>query len=309
MKKTLFSIVIPIYFNEKNIPLTYPRLTKLAENISKSNFEFIFIDDGSQDKSLQELIKLKKKDRRIKIIKLTRNFGSFNAILAGLKYTKGDCVGVISADLQDPPELFIRMFNLWKKGAKTIMAVRSDRDDPYLSKLASNLYYWLLRKYAIPAMPKGGFDFVLIDKQVVESIRKIEEKNTSLMALIAWLGFNREIVYYVRKKREIGTSKWNFSKKFKLFVDSFTAFSYMPIRMITIVGFIIALLSFLYALLVIYLKFFHKTDVQGWTSLTVIVLFLSGFQLAALGIIGEYLWRNFDESRKRPNYVIDKIFN
>ena len=296
MKKIKFSIIVPIYFNEKNIPETYPRLSNLEKTIPDIDLELIFVDDGSKDNSLEALLKIQKKDLRVKIIKLTRNFGSFNAILAGLKYTKGDCIGVISADLQDPPELFKKMVDLWRHGKKTIMAVRSDRQDPLFSKIFADIYYWLLRKYAIPTMPKGGFDFVVIDRQVVETIKSIDEKNTSVMALIAWLGFDRAIVPYVRARREIGISRWSFSKKMKLFIDSFTAFSYSPIRFITIAGFVIAFISFLYGLFVIYLRIFHQTMVQGWTSLTVIILFVSGFQLVALGIIGEYLWRNFDES-------------
>lgn len=307
MSKTLFSIVVPIYFNEKNIPVTYPRLKKLEKSIENVELELIFVDDGSKDNSYEELLKIKKQDPSVKIVKLARNFGSFNAILAGLALATGDCVGIISADLQDPPELFKDMIEEWRNEKKVVMAVRKDRHDPWLSKTLSNMFYKLLRKYAIPTMPEGGFDFVLLDKQVVPILNSINEKNSSVMAVIAWLGFDSTQIPYTRKQREIGESKWTFSKKFKLFVDMFTSYSYFPIRLISMLGIIIAFASFIYAAILIYLRIFNNIQVEGWTTLTVIVLFMSSFQLIALGIIGEYLWRNFDEAKKRPNYIVEEV--
>lgn len=304
--KTKFSIVIPVYFNELNLPFTYDRLNNLSKTISDADFEFIFVDDGSLDQSFQKLFDLNTKDKRVKIVKLSKNFGSFNAITAGLNYCTGDCIGIISADLQDPPELFEQMYNAWRSGKKIVMAVRKKRDDPLTSRIFAHIFYFFLYRFALPEMPKGGFDFVLIDKSIKNILNRMPEKNTSIMALIAWMGFEPEKIYYSRQKREIGKSRWNLSKKIKLFVDIFTSFSYSPIRAISSIGIFIATLSFFYAIFLIYQKFIHNINVEGWTSLIVIVLLFSGFQMIALGIIGEYLWRSLDQSKKRPQFIVDQ---
>jgi glycosyltransferase involved in cell wall biosynthesis len=303
-----FSIVIPIYFNELNIPHTVPRLQKLQEIIPNYDFEFIFVDDGSKDSSLKCLIKEKEKDNRIKIIKLSRNFGSMSAIQAGLTFATGDCVGIISADLQDPPELFAEMISKWESGKKIVMATRSDREESFSQKLFSNTYYYLMKKFALQDYPSGGFDFVLIDKQVVSELNHIHEKNTNIMSLIFWLGHDRETIPYVRQERRLGKSRWTLSKKIKLFIDSFVSFSYAPIRFMSFIGVITAFLSFLYGIFAIINAVSGAIPLQGWTSIIAIVTFLLGIIMIMLGIIGEYLWRILDESRKRPSYVIDEVY-
>ena len=308
MKNIKLSIVVPVYFNEKNLPVTYPRLAALESSIPDITLELVFVDDGSKDGSFAVLREIQKKDARVKVVKLTRNFGSFNAILAGLHHATGDCVGVISADLQDPPELFGEMIEYWRKGVKTVLAVRKDRQDPWPAVLYSKVFYTFIRKLALPSMPKGGFDFVLLDRKVVHVLTQINEKNTSIMALIIWLGFEWKEILYSRKAREIGASRWNASKRIKLCIDALTSFSYVPILTITVTGVLVALASFIYAIYIMYLRFVNGIHVEGWASLVVIVLFMSGFQLISLGVIGEYLWRTFDESRKRPPYVIDEVF-
>ena len=302
-----FSIIVPIYFNELNIPHLIPRLKKLQETLSGYTLEFIFVDDGSQDNSFQLLVEEQKKDKRIKLIKLSRNFGSMAAIQAGLHYAKGDCVGIIAADLQDPPELFLEMIKKWESGRKVVMALREKREDSVLQNFFSDTYYRLLKKFAIDDYPEGGFDQVLIDQQIVDELKRISEKNTNIMSLIFWLGYDRESVSYTRQKREIGTSKWTVTKKMKLFIDTFVNFSYMPIRVISLVGLLTALVSFSYGLLVIILGYFDKIEVPGWTIIVVILTMLLGLIMVMLGIIGEYLWRILDESRKRPSYVVDKV--
>jgi len=305
MKK--FSIVVPIYFNAENIPYTVPRLQKLEDIITSYQFEFVFVDDGSKDDSYNLLLEEQKKDGRIKIIKLSKNFGSMAAIQAGLAYATGDCVGVITADLQDPPEIFLEMIQKWKEGSKVVMARRSDREESFFQKLFSNTYYMLLEKFALPDYPSGGFDFVLIDKQIVQEIKAISEKNTNIFSLIFWLGHKQSIVSYVRKKREHGKSRWTLSKKIKLFTDSFIGFSYAPIRAMSCFGFIVAVLSFAYGIIVITDAISGKIDIRGWSSMITIVSFLLGIIIVMLGIIGEYLWRILDEARKRPTYIIDEI--
>jgi len=283
------------------------RFAALQKNIPDYELEFIFVDDGSKDNSFQVLTSAQQNDSRIKVIKLSKNFGSMSALQAGLKYVTGDCAGIISADLQDPPELFAEMLNKWENGSKVVMAQRESREDKGLQKLCSNGYYYLLRKFGLPGYPTGGFDFVLIDKQVVNELNTISEKNTNIMSLIYWLGHSRDAVSYVRQKREHGTSKWTLSKKLKLFIDSFVSFSYIPIRLISIIGLITAMLSFGLGCYVLFLWFFSDITVQGWATLVALITMLLGFIMVMLGIIGEYLWRILDECRKRPSFVIDQV--
>ena len=293
----------------RKIPHTVPALIDFAKKIEKEfETEFVFVDDGSGDNSFNLLIEEQKKDDRIKIVKLSRNFGSMLAIQAGLANSTGDCVGIIATDLQDPVELFIDMLEAWKNGKKVILATRKDREEGVLQKLFSNIYYKLMRKFAIPDYPLGGFDFLLIDRQVVEEINMIHEKNTNIMSLIFWLGHDREYFPYIRKEREHGRSKWTLSKKVKLFVDFFVVFSYAPIRFMTVFGFFIALFSFIYGIFIIVNYFMGNVSITGWASTLLVISFFSGVIMIMLGVIGEYLWRILDETRKRPGYVIDQVY-
>ncbi|OBZ13443.1 glycosyltransferase family 2 protein [Bacillus sp. FJAT-26390] len=307
--KKRFSIVVPIYYNELNIPYTIPRLKKLQDLISEYEMEFIFVDDGSKDKSLELLIAAAKEDSRIKVLKLSKNFGSMSAIQAGLRYATGDCVGIISADLQDPPELFADMIRSWESGNKVILATRKGREESFSQRLFSNSYYFLMRRFALKDYPNGGFDFVLLDNQVVGELNLINEKNTNIMSLIYWLGYSQESIAYVRQERVLGKSRWTLSKKIKLVIDSFVSFSYTPIRLMSSVGIFTALLSFLYGLFVVYNAVFGTIALQGWSTIIALITFLLGLIMVMLGIIGEYLWRILDESRKRPAYIIDEIYN
>jgi len=307
MKK--ISIIIPIYFNEENLPETIPRLLGLKEKLHDYDLELIFVDDGSKDKSLEILLEHKKKYHSIiKIIKLSRNFGSMAAIQAGLKLSSGDCVGVISADLQDEPELFVDMIKHWEKGTKAVFAVRKDRKDSSQSKISSRIYYHLIRKYALPDFPTGGFDFFLIDKQVVNELNKIQEKNTNVMNLLFWLGYDYVTIPYVRQKRKKGKSRWTLSKKIKLVIDSFIGFSYFPIKLLPSLGIIFAIGSFIYGGYIFYQWAVGNVEIEGWTTLIILVSFIGGIQMIMLGILGEYLWRTLDETRKRPHYVIDRVY-
>lgn len=303
-----FSIVVPIYYNSLNIPYTVPRLQKLQEILPNAELEFVFVDDGSKDNSFELLLKEKQKDDRITLVKLSKNFGSMAAIQAGLTYATGDCVGIISADLQDPPELFVDMIEKWKIGKKIVMATRSDREESFSQKLFSNTYYYLMDKFAIKNYPNGGFDFVLIDRQVVKELNQIHEKNTNIMSLIFWLGHDQDTIPYVRQERKIGKSRWTLSKKIKLFIDSFVSFSYVPIRFMSMIGIITAILSISYGFFIIIAALFGGFKVEGWATIVSIITFLLGLIMVMLGIIGEYLWRILDETRNRPSYVIDEIY-
>ena len=305
-----FSIIIPVYYNELNLPETVPQLLRLQDKLPDYNFELIFVDDGSNDHSLDILLDFQSNHADIiKIAKLTRNFGSMAAIQAGFTVATGDCVGMISADLQDPPELFFEMLEYWEKGTKAVFAIRQDREESFLSKFFSNTYYSLVRKFAIPDYPDGGFDFFLVDRQIIEELKQIREKNTNIMTLIHWLGFRPIMIPYIRRQREKGKSRWTLSKKIKLFVDTFVAFSFFPIRTLSIIGFMVAIGSFFYGMFILFYWLFFGIPVQGYVPTMLILTFTSGIQMTMLGILGEYLWRTLDEVRRRPPFVIDEIYN
>ena len=304
MKK--LSIVIPVYNNELNLRSLYEKLSKEVLNKNNIKYEIIFVDDGSEDSSYNELLKLREKDKNIKIIKFTRNFGAYTAIFAGLKYADGNCMLIIPADLQTPPKLILEMYSWWEKDYKIVLAVRDDREEGKIQSFFSNTYWKLAKKYALKNTPEKGYDSFLIDQKVANSISNANEKNSPLSAQILWYGYKVKKIYYVRKKRELGKSQWTLSKKIKLFIDTFIAFSYAPIRIISVVGIIISLASFIFAIIILFNKFYNNIPIQGWASLMIVLLGLSGIQLITLAIIGEYLWRNFDESRKRPIYVVEK---
>ena len=305
-----FSIVIPVDYNEPNRPETVPQLLGLAERIPQCRLELVFVDDGSGDRSFEILRKFQERyPDTIKVVKLTRNFGSMAAIQAGFTVVSGDCVGMISADLQDPPELFLEMLDHWKKGAKAVFAVRQDREEPFSQKLFSNTYYALVRKYAIPGYPDGGFDFFLVDRQVVNEVNRIQEKNTNLMTLIYWLGFRPILLPYVRRARARGKSRWTLAKKFKLFADTFVAFTFFPLRVLSVVGFLAALTSFGYGTFILIYWLLFGIDVKGWVPTMLIITFTTGLQMTMLGVLGEYLWRTLDEVRRRPPFVIDEVYD
>ncbi len=303
------SIVVPVYFNALNLPDTVPQLLALESQLGGMELELVFVDDGSGDDSI-ELLKgfQRAHPDKLKVLKLSRNFGSMAAILAGLNAATGDCVGMIACDLQDPPELFVDMVGHWKKGAKAVLAVRADREEPLSQKLFSNTYYALMRRFALQGYPPGGFDFFLIDRQVSQQLCEIREKNTNLMSLIFWLGFSPTMIPYVRRSRRKGVSRWTFSKKVKLFVDSFVAFSYVPIRFFSALGFLVAGSAFLYGAFILYSALVNSIPVKGYAPIMLLLAFTSGVQMLMLGLLGEYLWRALDETRRRPVYVVDEVF-
>lgn len=298
------SIIIPVYFNEMNLEDLYNDLH--VKVLSKVNdYELIFVDDGSEDKSYEIIQNLKSKDKKIKSLKLSRNFGSHAAILAGLNECTGDCAVMKTADLQEPSEILLEMYEKWEKGNNVVLAIRQDRNDSLIGNFFSNMYYLLMRKFVLKNMPLGGFDCFLIDRKVIEVLRIMDEKNTSLMGQILWAGFKSDKIYYSRLKREKGKSRWTLKKKIKLVIDSVLSFTYLPIRVMTSVGLIFFLVSVLWALYIVYLKLNSGIELEGWTTLMVFNLFSSGLILLTLGIIGEYLWRNYDATRNRPTYIIE----
>jgi dolichol-phosphate mannosyltransferase len=302
------TVITPCYFNELNIPDYANRMIE-NEKIFPTNvtFEYLLIDDGSKDGTWNEMVKFQiLYPEKVKIIKLVRNFGSTNAVFSSLPYSTGDCNVVISADLQDPPELILTMYENWQKGFKLVLANRTNREEPFLQKFVSNITHKLVQKFGLKNLPDGGFDMNLFDVEIKDILIKMDEKNTFFPFLLMWLGYEFVSIPYVRRKRELGTSTYTLSKKIKAFVDSFVAFSFFPIRLIAVSGLILGILAFIYGSIVILGRVSGFVDSAGWSSLMVVILFVSAFQMIALGIIGEYVWRSLEASRNRPSYLIEK---
>lgn len=300
------SIIIPCYFNEENIPITTETLIKNENKFDNDvEIEYIFVDDASKDNTYKKLENFYEKfPNKVKLLRLAKNVGSHNAIYAGMTLVTGDCCVFIAADLQDPPDLIPKMYGYWKKGMKLVIANRESRNDGFFSNLFANFYHLIIKKFAIPNVPSGGFDLMLWDRQINEEVLKIDERNSNVLYLMLWLGYDYVNIPYIRLKREVGTSKWTLSKKVKLFVDSFVAFSFHPIRAITTIGIILGIAAFAYGITILVMKIMGEIEVSGWTSLMLIFLFVSAFQMISLGIIGEYLWRVLDEVRNRPRYSV-----
>ena len=302
------SIVTPCYFNEKNLDDTYKAiLERVFLPCPQYDWEWILVDDGSGDRTLEVACRLRERDPRIRIVKLTRNFGEFRAVVAGMSVAEGDAVAVICADLQDPPELIPQMLASWEQGNPVNLAVRRGRDGQGLKNWFADSYYRLVRKWVIPDYPKRGFDFFLVDKTVAAQLVRMQEKNSSVYLQLIWLGYKPVIIEYDRQEREKGESMWTLSKRMNLFVDTFVVFSHKPIRILTCCGIGIGILGLILAVCVVIDKIVNGAP-PGWASVMLVVLLTSAFQMVMMGVLGEYIWRNLDESRKRPLYVIEKLY-
>lgn len=303
------SIIIPCYFNEDNIPVTTRELLKNEAHFpSDVEVEYVMVDDGSKDGTWQALKTFHQQHpNRVVLVKLAGNVGSYNAIVAGMAHATGDCNVIIAADLQDPPELMAVMYEHWKKGIRLVVGNRADREESFAQRAFSNTYHSLIRRFALPNIPEGGFDYVLFDRRLREEAVRISENNTNSLYLLAWMNYEMVCIPYVRKKRDIGKSRWTLKKKIKLFVDSFVSFSFAPIRAISVTGIILGIAAFLYGVFILIIKISGNIQIEGWTSLMLVFLFVSSFQMISLGIVGEYVWRGLDAARKRPLYIVDEV--
>lgn len=304
MKVSKLSIIVPVYYNEHNlIPLYEDLKEKVLRQLE--DYELVMVDDGSGDGSWEKLQYLQSLDPNVHLLKLSRNFGSHAAILAGLNHASGDCAVIKAADLQEPSEILLEMFAEWKKGNNVVLAVREDREESMFQKAFSNLYYWLVRRLALPNMPKTGFDIFLIDRKVIEVLRLMDEKNSAVTLQILWSGFQTSTISYVRRKREIGRSRWTLRKKIKLVVDSIVSFSYVPLRFMTGIGALFFLGSIIWGLVVFVSKLTGNIQTPGYTTSLIFQLFSSGLIMFTLGLLGEYIWRTLDAARSRPPYIVE----
>lgn len=300
------SIIIPVYYNADTLMLLYEDMkAKILDKLS--DYEIVMVDDGSGDDSWEVMNQIRDMDENVKLVKLSRNFGEHAAILAGLANCSGDCAVTKQADLQEDSELIVRLYDKWKEGNKVVLAVREERDEPAIKKFFANMYYSIVRKVIDNKMPKGGFDCYLLDRQAIEVLLRLDEKNSSLSLQVLWIGFKSDNVYFHRKDREVGESRWTLSKKIKLVVDSMMSFSYFPIRFMSGVGVFMAILAFLWIIEVVIEYIAIGTPIQGWPSLMCLVLFSTGMILLMLGALGEYLWRTLDATRNRPVYIVDSV--
>ncbi len=302
---TLVTVIVPAYNEAENLPVLHQQLTTVAAGIPGYKFEFLFVDDGSTDTTPTVLARLRDLDARVKLVRFSRNFGQHAACLAGLLHAKGDLSVLLSADLQDPPEVIPKMLARIEEGADVVFALRDRRNDPWLTIRFANLYHRMMRRFAMSNWPPQGFDFVMVRRPLRDVIVHWRQKNTSLYAQLLWAGFRQAYVPYTRQRRHGGRSKWTLTRKIKLTLDSLLSFSSSPIRFIAYSGALFVTLGFAYFLFVILKRILFGSPVYAWSWLMVAFLVLSGFQLLALGVLGEYLWRVADEVRGAPPFIIE----
>ncbi len=300
------SIVVPVYYNSDTLEMLYDDMKeKILGKLPE--YEIVFVDDGSGDNSWEIMNSIAAKDPNVVCTRLSRNFGEHAAILAGLSVCTGDCAVTKQADLQEDSTLILELFEKWKEGNKVVLAIRAERDEGAVKKFFAGMYYWLVRKTINKDMPQGGCDCYLLDRQAIKVIEMMDEKNSSLTLQVMWIGFKSAKVYFHRKDRTVGKSRWTFAKKFKLVVDSMMSFSYFPIRAISTIGSLVAIASFIGIISAIYEKLTAGTPIAGYASLMCVILFATGLIMITLGVLGEYIWRALDASRSRPPYIIDEV--
>jgi dolichol-phosphate mannosyltransferase len=303
-----FSIVVAVFQNEANLPDTIPALLALQDALPGYRLELVFVDDGSRDGSLAILTDFAQRHpAEITVIKLARNFGQTPAIQAGLRHATGDCVGIISADLQEPHEVFVDMVKEWEAGAKFVMGERQEREESRRHQLVSGIYWKLIRRFAFPEFPSLGYDFCLLDRQVVDDVNRINEKNSSVFVLIYWLGYRPVRLPITRKVRRKGRSQWRWWSKISFTVDTLIGFTYLPARLIIGMSFATGALCLAYLTFVLGRWYHLHAAPPGWWTVVVLLTLLGAMTLFALGIVSEYLLRTLDEARKRPPYVVERI--
>lgn len=305
--RPLVSLVVPTFNEEANLPAFHRAMSDIAAEYPDLDWEMLFVDDGSRDRSFAVLTELRQADQRIRALRFSRNFGSHVAIAAGLDHCAGDAAVIMAADLQDPPGVVREFIARWREGFDVVWGTRTGRDERGLRPLLTGVFYRLVRRYAIPTYPTTGTgSFCLISRRVVETFRQCKERNRLTFGLIAWSGFRETQVPYHRPERGAGQSGWTASRLLKSAIDTFIAFSFAPIRIISYLGLSVSLISFALGFYVLMSKLLRGTVVEGWTSVMLAVLTLSGVQLLMIGVLGEYLGRILEEAHNRPLYVLDR---
>ena len=306
-QKKILSIVSPVYNEAENLGEFYSRVINATDNLNLE-IEIIYINDGSQDSTIDIITKQRQIDSRITIIDLSRNFGKEIALTAGLDYSSGDAVIVIDTDLQDPPELIPKLVEKWREGYDVVNAKRIKRKgESLLKKVMSYIYYRLLFYLSDINVPRDTGDFRLLNKNALDALLKLREKHRYMKGLFVWVGFKQKEIEYEREARFKGKTKWGFFSLFNLAFDGLTSFSIMPLRLASTIGFLSALIGFFYGAVIVFKTLFFHEPVAGFTSLVVLITFFGGIQLLSIGIIGEYIGRIFNETKNRPLYVVKNI--
>lgn len=306
-EKKLVTILIPAYNEEAVLPLLYDRLLKLMDGLPQYNFELLFVNDGSKDRTLELIQEMRKHDPRVCYINLSRNYGKETAMIAGFDYVNGDCMINIDADLQDPPELIPEMLKYWEEGYDDVYAKRKSRKgESFLKKFTSWGYYRVLQSMTNIEIQKDTGDFRLLDRRCVEAIKQMRESQRYTKGLYSWIGYKKKEILYDRDPRAAGKTKWNYRKLANLSIDGITSFTTAPLRWAALIGILVSLLGFIYMVIIIIKTLIYGIDVPGYASMMVVILFLGGLQLIFLGVIGEYLGRAFYETKHRPLYFIDR---
>lgn len=303
----LISILIPAYNEEDVLQPLYERLGKLANDAKNYEFEFLFVNDGSRDKTLEIIKDLADKDRRIAYINLSRNFGKEIAMIAGLDHVSGDATVIIDADLQDPPELIPQMLEYWKQGYDDVYARRKSRSgESWFKRTTSETFYKVLQKSTNIPIQRDTGDFRLLSRRCVESLKQFRESERYTKGMFSWIGYKKKEILYDRDPRFAGETKWNYRKLINLAIDGITSFTTAPLRISSVFGILVSFFAFLYILYLVVRTLFYGTDLAGYPSMMAVILFLGGVQLLSLGVIGEYIGRIFNETKRRPLYFIEE---
>ena len=305
MKK--ITLLIPAYNEEEVLPILFERLNSFTKSVENYSFEFLFVNDGSRDRTLEIIKEHAAKDKRISYINLSRNFGKEIAMIAGIDHVRGDAMVIIDADLQDPPELIPEMIKHWEEGYDDVYARRSSREgETWLKKKTSEMYYKILQSSTnIPIQIDTG-DFRLLDRRCIDALKQFRESQRNTKALFSWIGYKKKEILYNRDPRLAGTTKWNYRKLSNLAIDGITSFTTAPLRIATITGLLISAISFLYIIYLLVRPLFGVSTGAGYSSTLAVILFMGGVQMLFLGIIGEYIGRIFNETKNRPLYLIEE---
>ena len=305
MKKV--TIIVPAYNEEESLPFLYERIKKLMDETSNYEFEILFVNDGSKDKTIELIKEYRENDKRINYVDFARNFGKETAMIAGLDYATGDCVIFIDADLQDPPELIPEMIKYWEEGYDDVYAQRKSRKgETWLKKFTSKMYYRVLQSLTRVPIQKDTGDFRLLDKRCVNALRKMRETGRNSKSMFSWIGYNKKAIFYDRDPRVAGSTKWNYAKLINLAIDGITSFTTSPLRISTYLAIPTFLALFVYFIYVIVKCVRLNVAIQAFQAIILLILFFSGIQILLFGIVGEYLGRIFNESKHRPLYLVNE---
>lgn len=306
MKKV--SLLIPAYNEQESLPLLYQKIVEVTDTLPQYEWEFMFVNDGSKDKTLERLQYLRANDNRVNYVDLSRNFGKEIAMLAGFDFATGDCLIIIDADLQDPPELIPEMIKYWEEGYEDVYAKRKTREgESFMKKSTSKLYYAILQRMTSIPIQRDTGDFRLLDRKCINALKQIRESQRYTKGMFSWIGFNKKELLFDRAPRVAGTTKWNYWKLCNLAIEGITSFTITPLRVASVMGIVVSLVAFTYMLVTVFRTLIWGNPVAGYSSLMAVMLFLGGIQLLFLGIQGEYLGRIFNETKNRPVYFVESV--